>query len=91
MVGYERVCYKTEESCRPGRTCAWWFGSRSERRSDRMKRTRPTVHAWCSRGRRCHCTPPLAAVGCHSLGIYKVILLPLHVMFCHNDSVAPAG
>jgi hypothetical protein len=30
-----------------------------------------------SRGRRCHSTLSLTVIGCHSLGIYTVILLPL--------------
>jgi hypothetical protein len=43
-----------------------------------------------SPGRHCHSTLALAAIGCHSLGVYAVILL-LAGFFCRNNSVAPAA
>ena len=40
-----------------------------------------------SPGGHCHSTLSLAASGCHSVGIYILILLPL-LPFLSNDSVA---
>jgi hypothetical protein len=42
-----------------------------------------------NRGRHCHSTLSLAAIGCHSLGSHTLILLVIAVIFSHTDSVAP--
>ena len=43
-----------------------------------------------SPGGHCHSTPSLAAIGCHSLGVYTVILLSL-LSFFAEVTVLPPG
>jgi hypothetical protein len=63
--------------------------SRKESRARRLL-DRAELQKVPSHGRHCHSTLPVTVIGCHSLEIYAVIVLPLLFLFA-KDGVVPRG